>query len=154
MCIGAVLGIAGGVMSGIGAARQAKAQQASYEAQAAAQQRQAEIDLKTGAYEAARTEDTVLRTVGAQRAGFAANGLVGGSETDVITDTNIEGQLDVEAIRWNSNLKADNAKYDAKVSKMNADNAGASAGIAFLTPVFGAIGNAFANSGGFAGAPG
>lgn len=144
MCIGTAMAVAGGVVQGIGAASQAKAQGASYEAKAAGEERQAKLEIETGKYEAARTEDTVLRTVGAQRAGFAANGLSGGSVTDVITDTNTEGQLDVEAIKWNANLKADNAKYDAKVSRMNADSAKSSAGIAFLTPIFGAVGNAFA----------
>lgn len=140
MCIAAVVGLAGSIVSGIGAASQMQAQQDSLEAQSKMQERQAVINEKTGEYEIARVEDTVRRTGGAQRAGFAANGLgLQGSAADVIVDTAQEGALDVAAIKWNSDLKADNLKYESKISKMNADNAGAAAGIAFIAPVLGGV---------------
>jgi hypothetical protein len=119
-------------------------------AQANMQERQAEINIQTGEYEARRTEDTVARTEGAQRAGFAANGVaLDGSAAEVIDDTAREGALDVAAIRWNSELKADNLKYEAKISRINADNAQRSAGIAFLAPVLGGVarfGSSFSGS--------
>lgn len=135
------IGLVGSVVQGAGAASQAKTEQASLNAKAAGQERQAEIDKKSAEYEVARTEDTIRRTTGAQRAGFSANGIAidSGSAGEVIRDTENEGLLDIAAIRWNSQLKQDNSKYDAKISRMNADSAGASAGLAFLSPVIGGV---------------
>lgn len=134
------IGAAGSVVQGFGAASQAKSEEASLNAKAAGQERQAEIDKQAAEYEAARTEDTIRRTTGAQRAGFAANGIaLDGSAAEVIADTEAEGALDVAAIRWNSQIKQDNSKYDAKISRMNADSAGASAGLAFIAPVIGGV---------------
>lgn len=143
MCLpvlGAVVGLVGSVVSGVAAAGQMKAQQESLNAQSKLQERQAEINTKTGDYEAERVVDVVKRTTGAQRAGFAANGLgLQGSAADVIADTAQEGALDVAAIKWNSALKADNLKYESKITKMNADSAGRAAGLAFIAPVLGGV---------------
>ena len=80
------------------------------------------------------------RTTGAQRAGFAANGVgLDGSAADTIFDTTEEGALDVAAIRWNSKLASDNLNYKAKLSDMNAGIAKASAIPAFLSPVIGGL---------------
>lgn len=138
--IGAIVGLVGSVVSGIGAAGQMEQQAENNRAQAKMQERQAEIDTATGEYEATRTKDVVKRTTGAQRAGFSANGLgLQGSAADVIADTTQEGALDVAAIKWNSTLKADNSKYEAKISRMNAEGASRAAGLAFLAPVLGGV---------------
>lgn len=140
MCIGAVIGIAGAVVSGIGAAAQMQAQAANHQMQAAMQDRQAQIEQAAGEYEAARTQDVVKKTLGAQRAGFLANGLsLQGSADDVIDDTAREGALDIAAVQWNSKLKVDNQKYAAKVSRANADSASSAVGISFLSPVLGGM---------------
>jgi hypothetical protein len=140
MCLGAVVGLLGAVVSGIGAAAQMKAQAANHQMQAQMQERQAEIERAAGDYEAARTQDTVKRTLGSQRAGFLANGLsLQGSADDVIDDTAREGALDIAAVQWNSKLKVDNQKYAAKVSRANADSAKSAVGIAFLSPVLGGV---------------
>lgn len=139
MCLPAIIGIAGGVVSGIGAAMGAKAEAAGLEAQADFKQRQAGIELQTGAYKASRTQDQIDRTLGAQRAGFAANGVSGGSVMDTIDDTATEGALDVAAIRWNSNLASDNLKYQAKIDRMNAKTTKRSAALAFISPVLGSV---------------
>lgn len=130
------LPIIAGVISGIGAAMQAKNAQASANAQAEFKDRQAQMETMAGGYKAARTAEAVGRTTGAQRAGFAANGLgLTGSAADVVMDTETEGQLDIAAIRWNSNLAADNLKYQAKIDRMNAKAAGKAAPLAFAAPV-------------------
>lgn len=143
MCLpmlGAVVGLAGAVVSGIGAAQQAQQQAANHEAEAALKDRQAEVNAETAIYEQDRTRDVVERTLGAQRAGYAANGIaLDGSAVDVIADTATEGALDIAAIQWNSDLKTDNLKYEAKIDRMNADGARSSAGLAFLAPVLGGV---------------
>lgn len=134
------LPIISGIVSGIGAAMAAKNQQASLDAQAAFKKRQAGMEIMSGGYKASRTQDAVNRTTGSQRAGFAANGLaLTGSAADVIIDTETEGQLDIAAIRWNSNLASDNLKYQAKIDRMNAKAAGKSAPFAFAAPVINGI---------------
>lgn len=138
--IGAVIGLAGALVSGAAGAAAKQQEAENNRAQAAQQERQAEINVQTGVYEAARVSDTVRRTTGAQRAGFAAGGIgLDGSAAEVIDDTTREGALDLAAIRWNTNLKADNLKYEAKISRINANGAERSAGAAFLAPVLGGV---------------
>lgn len=139
MCV-AVLGILGGVLSGIGAMAQANAAAANAEAQAKMQERQALIERTTGAYKAERQAEKIKQIEGNQRANYAASGLaLTGSPQDIIEDSATQGALDIAAIRWNSRLNADNLNYSAKVSRMNASNARAAAPIAFLTPVIGSV---------------
>lgn len=136
MCLAAAIGLAGAVVSGIGAAQQAKTQQASLNAQEKLQGRQQAIDRETTRYEVDRTRDKIDRTLGAQRAGFAASGIsLTGSAADVVTETETEGALDVAAIRWNSKLRVDNIGYERKITKMNADAYGRAAPLAFVAPV-------------------
>lgn len=130
------LPIIGGIISGVGAAMGAAGQAAQAEGQANMDRRQAEIEAVTGGYKAARTQDNVDRVAGAQRAGFAANGVgMSGSAADVIQDSAEEGALDVAAIRWNSGLQQDNSRYSAKLNDMNAKIATAAIPFAFATPV-------------------
>lgn len=135
------LPIIAGVVSGIGALMGVKAQQQQLKAQAAMEQRQAEIETVTSSYKAARQRDNVDRALGAQRAGFAANGLDQsfGSPLDVIEESATEGALDVAAIRWNSKLATDNLRFKSANSTAQAKTVGASAPFAFLGPVMNGI---------------
>lgn len=140
MCLPALAALAGAVVSGIGAAQQAKAQQASLNAQAAMQKREQIVESNTAKYEADRTQDKVDRTLGAARAGFVASGVgLSGSAADVLDDTATEGGLDIAAIRWNSKLRQDKLGYEAKISKMNAAAAGRAATLGFIAPVIGGV---------------
>jgi hypothetical protein len=135
MCL-PVLGLIGGVVSGIGAAMGANAEAASLEGQAKFKERQAVMEREAGGAKARQIQGQVDRTSGAQRAGFAANGIaLSGSAEDVLIDSAEEGALDVATVRWNSNLAADNLKYQAKMDRMNAKTARRSAPLAFLSPV-------------------
>lgn len=134
------LPIIGGVISGVGAAMGAMSAKAQAKGQAAMDRRQAEIEGVTAGYKADRTQDDINRTIGQERAGFAANGVgLSGSAADTIADSTEEGALDVAAIRWNSKLTQDNLRYKAKLSDMNAKQAGFAAPIAFLSPTINGI---------------
>lgn len=134
MCL-ALAGVLGGVVSGIGAAMGMNADAASLDAQAKFKERQAVMEKVAGATEADRIQGQVDRVGGAQRAGFAANGIaLTGSAEDVILDSAEEGALDVATVRWNSNLRADNLKYEAKIDRMNAKTSRRAAPLAFLAP--------------------
>lgn len=151
MCL-ALAGVLGGVVSGIGAAMGANAQAAGLDAQAAFKKRQAKMEIEAGGAEARRIQGQVDRVGGAQRAGFAANGIaLSGSAEDVLLDSAEEGALDVATVRWNSNLRADNLKYEAKIDKMNAKTARRSAPLAFLAPTLSGLasyGSEFASAAG------
>ena len=135
------LPIIGGVISGVGAAMGAAASAASAKGQAAMDERQAVIENTTSAYKADRTQDDINRTLGQERAGFAANGVgLSGSAADTISDSTEEGALDVAAIRWNSKLAGDNLRYKAKLDNMNANQATAAMPFAFAAPVINGIG--------------
>ena len=139
MCV-AALSIIGGLISGVGAMQQANAAAESEKAQAEARRRQATIDQDSGAYKAQQQQRNVDRVLGKQRAGFLSSGIaLTGSASDVIDESTAEGALDVAAIRWNSQLSADNERYNAKINDMNASNAKAAAPIAFLTPVLSGV---------------
>ena len=150
MCV-AILGVLGGVVSGIGAAMGANAQAASLDAQAKFKDRQAGLELEAGAAEARRIQGQVDRVGGAQRAGFAGSGIaLTGSAEDVLLDSAAEGALDVATVRWNSRLAADNLKYQAKIDRVNAKTAQRSAPLAFLAPTLSGLasyGGEFASSG-------
>lgn len=138
--IGIGASLAGSVVSGIGAANQAQNEAASLDAQAAGKERDAASQKEATAYEVARTRETVERTFGSQRAGFAANGIaLSGSALDVMNDTATEGELDLAAIKWNSDIKVDNLKYETSYLRTNAKVASDSAGMAFLAPVLGGV---------------
>lgn len=136
----AVIGLAGSVVQGIGAAQASQANAASLDAQANMNERQAELEQQTGEFEAARTREVVNRALGAQRAGYAANGIaLTGTAEEVIRETALEGALDMEAIRWNSSLRQDNLKYEAKINRMNAQTERSAAPLNFLAPVIGGV---------------
>lgn len=150
MCVAAV-GILGGVVSGLGAAMGMQNDAASLDAQAKFKERQAGLEIEAGAAKARQIQGEVDRTLGAQRAGFAANGVaLTGSASDVILDSAEEGALDVATVRWNSRLASDNLKYQAKMDKMNAKSARRAAPLAFLSPTLGSLaqfGSEYASSG-------
>jgi hypothetical protein len=136
----AVVGLAGAAVQGIGAYNTAQNNAATYNAQAEGREADAEAAKKTSAYEIARTRETVARTLGNQRAGIAANGVaLSGSALDVLNDTATEGDLDVAAIRWSSDVKVNSLKYEAKQLKANAADSAASAPLAFMAPVLGGV---------------
>lgn len=135
MC-GPVLGLIGGIVSGIGAFMGAQAQAQSYRAEAAYQQRQAQMEREAGSYEAAQKQDQLRRLIGAQIAGYAANGLaITGSPLGAIQSSAKEGAKDIAAIRYGSRVRENNSLDQASISRMNATNASRAAPIAFLSPV-------------------
>ena len=105
-----------------GAMMQSQQQQSQLQMQADMHKRQAFLERESGAHEAELANRQGDRVAGAQRAGLAASGLDlgSGSALDSQVDSAIEVQRDVDAIRWNAQIKADNEKYKAKEAKYNA----------------------------------
>ena len=137
MLLGGV-GLLGGVMQGIGAAQGRMDNAASLDATAEGIDRDIKAERESSAYEVARTTDMVKRTLGSQRAGFTANGIsLSGSAADVLESTATEGDLDIAAIRWNSQSKQDSMGFQRDVTRVNAGRERAAAPLAFISPVLG-----------------
>lgn len=152
MCIGAILGLAGGVISGIGAMQAANAQAASYKMQAQAQERQANLLREQGSYEGARFTEQGRQLIGKQVAGFAESGVaLNGSAGEVIRSTGQNLALDLSAKRYGQNIAIENELMGAKMNMFNSRTAKAAAPMAFLAPVIGGatqIANSFSNMSG------
>lgn len=133
-----VVGLAGGVMQGIGGFMQREQAAASNTLNAAGVERDIGAEREATAYTVARTREGIARTQGSARAGYAANGLaLSGSAADVIRDTAIEGDLDIAAIKWSSDEKIKSMKFQAQGYRYNAAQEKAAAPISFLSGVLG-----------------
>lgn len=138
-----VAGIAGGAIQGIGAWQQRNTNATNYTMQANGLTRDIANEKEATAYAIARTREDVQRTLGSARAGYAANGLaLSGSAAQVLDETAIEGELDLAAIRWNSDVKVGNMEYQRTIARQNARAERAAGPLAFFGNVFSAAGNA------------
>ena len=132
----AALGIFGGILQGAGAAQQREDNAQTYEMRADALGRDIRVEKYTSAYEIADTRRRVQKTQGNVRAGYAANGLaLSGSAADVLTESAIEGDLDLAALRWTSTNKVAGMKYEQQVYRYNAGQERAGKPLAFISPI-------------------
>lgn len=138
--IGIIGSLAGGVMSAMGSIYQGKMQAAQYKAQAKAAEFQAQAERDAGRFEAGRMQDKGLRLRGDQIVAYASEGLdLSGSVSDVISDTKTEVELDMAAIKTNSENRARVNDYEAKVAKMNASSAKTAGMIGAVGAIIGGV---------------
>jgi hypothetical protein len=117
--------------------RQAQA----YNTEAQFADRQAVMEGRRGAYEAARTRDANDRKLAAIRSGYMSSGFaIEGSPAAVIEDSATQASLDEQAIKFGARVKTDNLRFQAGQARSNA-------GTAMFGAVLGAAGNV---AGGFA----
>jgi hypothetical protein len=145
------LQIAAGVIAGIGGLMGNLQAKAAANANAKAQDAAAQQEQQAGAYASARKTEQVQRALGEERANISSNGLgLTGTSAAIVNESAVEGQLDVDAIRWNATTRANNLRYQAAVSRMNAKAEGFAAPISFLTPVIGSVAKYAESAGTFA----
>lgn len=126
------LGMVGDVLSGVGSSQAALYQRQVY-ANNARSLRQASADANTaGDYAVFQRQLETTRTVGAQRAAYAANGvdLSSGTPGQVQNATEVIGAMDAATIRFNAmrdaynyGVQADNAQGMSRMYGMAARNA-------------------------------
>lgn len=97
MGVAAVLGVAGSVISGIGAQQAANAN-------AAAEERQGQLAAEAARSNAAKASTDKRRLMGSLRASYGGAGV--GLAEDVIADAAASEQLNIETIRWEGSEKA------------------------------------------------
>lgn len=148
MCLPA-LALVGGIVSGIGAMAGASAQANTANAQAAAYERQAAAERMTAQFNADRQLSKNMGLLSQQRTAYLAAGLsLEGSPTDVIEDTARETQIDVEAIKWNGDIKAQNFEAQRDIFKMKADSAMTAGIFGAISPVIKGFSGTFGVGGG------
>jgi len=119
-----VLGIAGGVISAMGAIQAANAQAASaqYNAKVAESNRRAALRQTQVAVEDKQAENR--RQLGSIRAAYGASGLMlDGSPLDVLEDTAQEQAFDVAKIRYKGKMQAEGYSEQAALYRLEAKSA-------------------------------
>lgn len=144
MCLpilGAVVGAAGSIFSGMAAAAAANGQAAVYKAQSLAMKYQARSEANAGSMESGIKLDEGKRLLGKQVTGLAATGIdvSSGTAGEIITDSASAVNMDVAAIRHNWQDKSNLSMYNSKIAKLNAQVASNNAKMAMIGGAIGAL---------------
>jgi hypothetical protein len=137
------LGIIGGVVGAIGSIVSAQASASATNAQAAAYERQAALERQQAAFNASQQQDKAVSLISKQRTAMLASGVsLSGTPTDVLIDTTNQTDLDVQAIKYNGEIKAQNFEAQAGALRAKASaqqTAGAFGAISPLIKGFGGL---------------
>lgn len=115
--IGTIISAAGSIVSGAQAQAQANAQARAYE-------QQAQADSQAAGYEAQRERRQQELRLANARAQVGASGVaMSGSPTEVLVANAREGELDIQAIRYGSQIRQNNLRTQADISRMQGKSA-------------------------------
>lgn len=110
----------GAVSSLVGGFQQAEA----YQMQSQVAERSAVMEERSGAYAARRIADANKRALDAMRGQYLAGGFaLTGSPAAVIEDSAAEGSLDEQAVKYDARIRADNARFEARLARHNKTSA-------------------------------
>ena len=116
-----VMMLAGTAVSAVGAISQANAQQASHEYNARLNERSAVIAHQQANAEVEQIRRQSEKVQGTLQASFGASGLTDGNAVDVLAESASQAQLDIETVKYRSNLKVmgyhDSATLDRMAGK-------------------------------------
>jgi hypothetical protein len=118
------IALAGAATSAAGQYQQGKAASKSMEYNAQVSEQQA-AQIEQGAeLDVMKQARNAKRMAGAQRAGYAASGVVGGTGTplDVELESAAEAEMDMMITRWNGKVGASRAKSQAAYERMQGAN--------------------------------
>lgn len=134
--LSAAASIASGVVGAMGAMQQGKAASdaANYQAQVA--DRNAKIARQQAAVEQDDQRRENMRQLGAIRAAYGGSGLeMAGSPLDVLEDTSIEQELDVDRIGYRGTLRALGETDKANLARAEAENAKSAGAIGAVSSI-------------------
>lgn len=124
MALGAIAGVAGGVLSAAGSLYSGSVQAAQYKAEARMHQYEADSAREAGVLDVWRKDRENERLTGEQIVAVAAGGGdLSGSNLDLVKESRMEGDLDKALIRANAQQRSDMSMYKSKVAKVNAKSA-------------------------------
>lgn len=140
--------VASGVVGVMGAQQQAAATTAAANYQAQVAQRNATVARQQASAEADDQRRENRRQLGSIRAAYGGSGIeMAGSPLDVLEDTTLEQELDVERIGYRGELRAAGEVDKANLSKLEAENAKKTGAIGAATSLLKAgtslLGNSF-----------
>lgn len=136
--IGAVATLAGGAMQGISGYQQQRAMAAQSSANADLLKRQALLQRDKTSYEGIRHQQQARRLAAKQVASASASGFqLDGSTLDFIEDTAAEEDLDLQAIRYSGQIRANNLELQSRQQRLNAGSQSRGAGLALFSPIIG-----------------
>lgn len=148
MCMMA-LGIIGGVVGAIGSMVSAQGQAQAANDQAAIYARQAAAERAQAEFNAGQTRSKAIKIISQQRTGFLGSGLsLEGSPMDVLADSTRQSELDVAAIRYNGEIKAQNFEMQAQAYRNKAENARTAGVFGAISPLIKGFGGAVGGGGG------
>lgn len=135
------LGLIGGIVGAIGSVASGMAGAASSRAQADAYARQAALERQQADFNANQQQDKAIHLIGAQRTAMLGAGVsLQGTPTDVLLDTTRQSDLDVQAIRYNGEIKAQNFEMQANVFRTKAAGQELGGAIGALSPLIKGVG--------------
>jgi hypothetical protein len=124
MCAMIALGLASTAISAAGMVMQGKQAEAMANYQAKAYEQQAAADQQASAYEASRERHKQELLQANARAQVGASGVaLAGSPTEVLVANAREGELDLQAIRYGSQLRQNNLRTQAGISRFSGKQA-------------------------------
>lgn len=149
MALGVVVGVLGAVASAAGSIAAGQAQAQASRAQADAYRRQAELERQQADFNARQQEHKAIKLISQQRSSFLAAGVsLYGTPMDVIDDSTMQSDLDVQAIRYNGEIKAQNFDMQARALDVKASGAEKAGAIGAIAPIIKGVGGAFGGGGG------
>ena len=132
----------GAGLSALGTALSAYQDVQTGQARQAAARRQAELERRRGDFEVGRLRERGARLLGARRAGLLAGGVaLDGSAADSLADAATELSLDEQAARFGTQIRADNALYEARLAGAGARSAALGGALDALAPIIDTLGN-------------
>lgn len=119
-----VLGLIGTAISAVGSIAQGQQAAASADAQARAYEQQAVADQQAAAFEGQRERRRQELLQANARAQVGASGVaLSGSPSEVLAANAREGELDIQAIRYSSQLRQNNLRTQADISRFQGKQA-------------------------------
>lgn len=132
--VGDIMLVAGAAASVMGSMQQANYQKQQAEYNAAVARNQAIAHRQAAEAQAKRSDREQRLRAGSQRARFAASGVtLEGTPLDLMTDTEIEAQLERNMIIYNGEIGATNSLAQAGAFDNEAKNANIGVGLASVT---------------------
>ena len=135
--IAAVASVGSAVVGAMGAMQSAKAQSAAANYQAQVADRNAKVARQQAAVEQEDQRRENMRQLGAIRAAYGGSGLeMAGSPLDVLEDTSMEQELDVQRIGYRGELRAIGEQDKANLARAEAENAKKAGAIGAMSAIF------------------
>ena len=135
MCMMA-LGIIGGVVGAMGSIMAGQAQANANNAQAYAYERQAALERQQADFNANQQQEKAVKLISSERTSYLASGVaLSGTPLDTLADTTRQSDMDVQAIRYNGEIKAQNFETQAAVFRTKAQSAQQAGFIGALSPL-------------------